>query len=139
MDDRIAALAPERYISLTTYRRDGRPVSTPVWFALDGDNLLVWTDRVSGKAKRVRATSRAAVAPCDARGRTKAAAIDAHARVLPPEEFDRANRLLTEKYRRLRPLVDLWTRVTHAVRRKQRPDEIFIEVRLADREATTAR
>ena len=136
MDDRIAALARERYISLTTYRRDGRPVSTPVWFALDGDNILVWTDRIAGKAKRVRATGRAAVAPCDARGKTKAAAIDAHARVLPPDDFDRANRLLTQKYRRLKPLVDAWTRVAHAARRKQRPDEIFIEVHLADRGPT---
>lgn len=76
-DDRISALAKQRYISLTTYRRDGRAVATPVWFVLDGTRSLVWTDAASGKAKRIRANGRVAVAPCDARGRTKAEALPA--------------------------------------------------------------
>ena len=93
MDDRIAALEPHRYISLTTYRRDGRAVATPVWFALDGDRILVWTDRVAGKAKRIRATGRAAVAPCDmpAAGPTPTP-IAATGRVLPASEDDRSRR-----------------------------------------------
>jgi hypothetical protein len=41
--------AKERYISLTTYQGDGQAVATPVWFALEGTRILVWT---SGKAKR---------------------------------------------------------------------------------------
>lgn len=49
LDDRIVARAKERYISLTTYRRDGRAVAAPVGFALEGTRILVWT---SGKAKR---------------------------------------------------------------------------------------
>jgi PPOX class probable F420-dependent enzyme len=58
-----------RYIALVTYRRDGRPVTTPVWSApLDG-KLYVVTAKSTGKARRVRATGRVRVAPCDMNGR----------------------------------------------------------------------
>ena len=89
MDDRIAALAKHRYISLTTYRRDGRAVATPVWFVLDGAQILVWTDAASGKAKRVRANGRAAIAASDMRGKPKAGAIEATAHVVPPSGEER--------------------------------------------------
>ena len=130
MDQRITALERERYISLTTYRRDQRAVATPVWFVLDGSSILVWTDDASGKAKRIRANGRAAVAPSDARGRVKAASIDATARVLPHSDDARARGLLTRKYRLLKPLVDVWSSVGLFVRRKQRPVEVFVEIKL---------
>ena len=58
-----------RYIALTTYRRDGRGVTTPVWAApLDG-RLYVVTAESAGKTRRVRATGRVRVAPCNANGR----------------------------------------------------------------------
>ena len=132
MDDRIVALAKERYLSLTTYRRDGRAVATPVWFALDGTRILVWTDAASGKAKRVRANGRAAVAPCDVRGRTKASPFDARARLLSAGDFARANRILSAKYRLLKPLADLWTTLGALARRKPRRVGVFIELQLLD-------
>ncbi len=58
-----------RYLALTTYRRDGRPVTTPVWAApLDG-NLYVVTAGSTGKALRLRATGRVRFAPCSRSGR----------------------------------------------------------------------
>ena len=58
-----------RYLALTTYRRDGRPVTTPVWAAsLDG-NLYVVTARSTGKARRLRATGRVRFAPSGRSGR----------------------------------------------------------------------
>jgi hypothetical protein len=132
LDDRIVALAGERYVSLTTYRRDGRAVATPVWFALDGTRILVWTDAASGKATRVRANGRAAVAPCDVRGRTKRPPIDARAGVLPAGEFARANRILSAKYRLLKPLADLWVMLGARARRKPRPAGVFLELQLQD-------
>ncbi len=130
MDTRIAALARGRYISLTTYRRDGRAVATPVWFALDGSRIIVWTDAASGKAKRVRANGRAAIAASDGRGRTRQPPMEARARVLPESEFGRANGILTAKYRWLKPLVDRWTTLNIAIRRKPRPVEVYIELQL---------
>jgi PPOX class probable F420-dependent enzyme len=57
-----------RYVALTTYRRDGRPVTTPVWSApLDG-KLYVVTATSTGKARRVSATGRVRFAPCNLSG-----------------------------------------------------------------------
>ena len=64
----LERLAAGRYLSLTTFRRDGTPVSTPVWLARDGERLVVVTESASGKAKRLRHTSRVELAPCTARG-----------------------------------------------------------------------
>jgi uncharacterized protein len=45
-----AALPHSTYVSLTTFRRTGVPVATPVWAAPDGDTLVVWTRADSGKS-----------------------------------------------------------------------------------------
>jgi len=67
----MASVTPgdARYIALTTYRRDGLPVTTPVWSApLDG-KLYVVTAKSTGKARRVRATGRVRFAPSNMSGR----------------------------------------------------------------------
>jgi PPOX class probable F420-dependent enzyme len=64
------------YVSLTTFRRTGVPVSAPVWAAPDGHSLVVWTRADSGKVKRLRHTPQVTVAPCDFRGRTQGSAVD---------------------------------------------------------------
>ena len=88
-----------KYLSLTTYRRDGSPVSTPVWFVADGRDLLVETDAASYKVKRIRHNPHVHIAPCDARGRLRGDAIDAEARILTEDERERVERLLARKYR----------------------------------------
>ncbi len=64
-------LGSGKYLSLTTFRRDGTPVATPVWVVKRGDELLVLTQAQSGKAKRLANDTRVLVAPCDARGTLK--------------------------------------------------------------------
>jgi general stress protein 26 len=63
-----------KYLSLTTYRRDGTPVSTPVWFVEEDGRLFVTTTADSYKAKRLRRNPAAMVAPCTARGLPQQAA-----------------------------------------------------------------
>ena len=67
----MATPTPEdsRYIALTTYRRDGRGVTTPVWAAALDGRLYVVTAESAGKVRRVRATGRVRFAPCNANGR----------------------------------------------------------------------
>ena len=77
----IDTLAKSRYLSLTTFRRDGTPVATPVWVARQGDELLVYTASSSGKAKRLRNNSRVLLAPCDMRGRPRGDAVEGTARL----------------------------------------------------------
>jgi PPOX class probable F420-dependent enzyme len=67
------ALQTARYVNLVTFRKDGREVATPIWcVALDG-KLFAFTGAKLGKAKRIRATGRVKVAPCDARGGVRGA------------------------------------------------------------------
>lgn len=64
------SLSDGKYVLLTTFRRNGDPVATPVWIAdLPGGGLGFWTSSGSGKAKRLTHTSRVTVQACDARGR----------------------------------------------------------------------
>ena len=92
----------EHYLSLTTYRRDGTPVSTPVWFVADAGRLFVYTADGTGKVKRIRHTAGVRVEPCDRRGRVHGQARGATARLLPEErDVSRIERLMTGKYGRL--------------------------------------
>lgn len=67
----LADLGDEQFVSLTTFRRSGEPVSTPVWIGRDGDALIVTTPEASGKVKRLRNCPRVEVRPCNRRGRVQ--------------------------------------------------------------------
>jgi hypothetical protein len=67
-------IGDERYVSLATFRRDGREVRTPVWIAEADGRLVAFSAGDAGKVKRIRATGRVRLAGCDARGRVPAAA-----------------------------------------------------------------
>jgi len=73
-------------------------VSTPVWFAIEGDHLVIWTAVRSGKAKRLRHTERVTVAPCDMCGRVNGPTVEARARLLPASDGSRIERLLNQRY-----------------------------------------
>jgi PPOX class probable F420-dependent enzyme len=89
----------ERYVSLATFRKDGREVKTPVWIAAGDGRVFVYTNVTSGKVKRIRNNGRARVAPSDARGRVKGDWMDAKARLIEdPEGRERGIRTLVEKY-----------------------------------------
>ena len=98
----LAGLADERFVSLTTYRRTGEAVSTPVWIARDGGDLLVTTPKESGKVKRLRNDSRVQLRPCSRTGAVKddAVAVDAYA-VIADDDQSRAllTRVFGGKYR----------------------------------------
>jgi PPOX class probable F420-dependent enzyme len=94
-------IAESRYVSLTTFKRDGTAVATPVWAVEDGGELLVWTRDDSGKVKRVRNGARVTVTPCDVRGRTPEGAEPAEgtARLMTEEgALRRVRRAMARKY-----------------------------------------
>lgn len=103
-------LRDQRYISLETYRRNGNPVRTPVWFAENGGRLYLYSAADAGKVKRIRHTPRVAFTPSDARGRISDSAIwlQGNARILSQEEARNAHKLLVEKYGWQRRLIDLF-------------------------------
>ncbi|MET7419203.1 PPOX class F420-dependent oxidoreductase [Dactylosporangium sp. NPDC005555] len=91
-------LGDEAYIAVTTFRRDGTPVSTPVWVAPEGEALMVWTVRDSGKVKRIRRDGKVTVAPCTVRGVPTGDAVPGHATILDAEGGKTARELIKRKY-----------------------------------------
>lgn len=115
-DDSRARLAHARCISLTTFRRDGSPVATPVWFVSDSDRLLIWTFADRGKVKRIRRDPHVTVAPCAAT-----------ARLLPACEGLRVQALLREKYGALKRLYD-GVNALQGLMRRQRGIPVYLAV-----------
>jgi PPOX class probable F420-dependent enzyme len=92
------ALPDAEYVSLTTFRRSGAAVATPVWAAPDGGTLVVWTRADSGKVKRLRHTARVLVAPCDVRGRLTGPAVEGVASFVDPAGWPAALAALRRRY-----------------------------------------
>lgn len=110
-----AALEGEKYLNLETYRKSGQGVRTPVWFAVgpadastgSSRKLYVYTTADSGKAKRIRRSGVAKVAPCDARGKVSGQWFAAHAEIAGADEFALGMRLINRKYRPWKQILDL--------------------------------
>jgi len=57
-----------KYVSFTTYKKDGNPVSLPVWVVPFEGGYAFTTDHDAFKVKRVRRDSRATLAVCTFKG-----------------------------------------------------------------------
>ena len=115
----LAALDRGAYVSLTTYRRNGQPVDTPVWFAAHAGRLYVFTAEDAGKVKRLRASSRIRVAPCNARGRLRGDWIEGSARrVDAPDVVEAAYEALLRKYGWQMRLTNLLSRLAGRIDRR---------------------
>lgn len=112
-----AALEPfirEKTILLTSYRRDGTPVATPVSIAFDGDHAFFRTYDKAWKARRLRSNPNVEIAPCTFRGRQTGPAIRARARLLSGDEAKQARRALARRH----PLLQgLFVPLTHRLMR----------------------
>ena len=110
-----AILAPLRASStalLTTFRRRGGAVSTPVSIALGGGRAYFVTAADSGKAKRLARDTSVTLAPCTVSGKVLGQTVRGRARLLVGDERQRARR-------RLRPTTSLfWSFVLYRVQGK---------------------
>lgn len=123
-------LAAEPFVSLTTFRRSGAGVPTPVWVVADGDALVVWTGGSSGKVKRLRADPRVDLVPCSRRGRVDDAAPHVAGRAEVSRDaavLGRVERALKAKYGLQHRLITLIERVA---RRGDR-DRVALVIRAA--------
>jgi|SRR5258708_30626947 hypothetical protein len=88
----------QKYISLTTFRKNGEKVATPVWFGEDGDKLYVMTRSDMGKTKRIRNNPQVRVAPSSIRGKVIGPEFPASARILSAQEHTHAREAINRKY-----------------------------------------
>jgi len=94
----FAPVSGATYVQLTTFRRDGRGVPTPVHLVVDGETAFFRTWDVTGKAKRLRHTPAVRIAPATFRGRPLGPAIPAQAHLLDGPAADHAARLLAARH-----------------------------------------
>jgi PPOX class probable F420-dependent enzyme len=96
----VEEIGRSKYVSLTTYRKDGTGVATPVWHAVDGGELIIVSDAEAWKVKRIRNNSRVVVTVCGIRGKIAPGAPTAEgtARLLDEPGTESARTLLARKY-----------------------------------------
>jgi len=94
----LEQLGSEKYLLLTTFRKDGRAVPTPLWVVPDGSGLAFWTPAGTGKLKRIRNNGRVTVQPCDVRGKPHGEPVEAQARIGDPADRRRIGEGLKKKY-----------------------------------------
>jgi hypothetical protein len=125
----VGSLAGERYISLTTFRRDGSSASTPVWVVSDdGERLLVWTGAGTWKVKRIRHDPRVLVAASNFKGTETGPRLSGRARVLGPEAEPLVARLLRRKYGWQRRALELQARIQRLLRRRPGAGAVYLEI-----------
>jgi PPOX class probable F420-dependent enzyme len=116
----LAARFRGRYLSVTSFRRDGTGVATPVWFVSDGRRLFALTDLHSAKVRRIRRNPHVLVASCRPDGKLRSEPVPARAEVLTDTPaLERVQRLLIERYKlsyRLVMLIYRLARRLHGVR-----------------------
>ena len=116
---KVSVRFPGRFLSITSFKRDGTGVATPVWFVSDGDRLFALTDLHSAKVWRIRRNPHVLVAPCRPGGRLRSEPVPAEAEVLTAvEDLEHVQRLLLERYKISYRVVMLGYRFGRRLRRK---------------------
>jgi uncharacterized protein len=119
-------LGREQCIALTTFRKTGQAVTTPVMFAQSLGTIYVGTRADAGKLKRLRRSGRVTLAPCTYSGKVTEAVIAGKARILTePQECTAASTALAKKYGFMLPLTRNAWRLLH---RKAKVDEVYIAI-----------
>src|SRR6185437_10479248 len=105
MSTGFAAVRNAKTVLLTTYKRDGTGVETPVSIAFDGERAFFRSYDKAWKTKRLARNPNVRVAPSTVRGAARGPAIEARARLLEGEKARAAARALGRRHRVLQAVV----------------------------------
>jgi uncharacterized protein len=94
----LETLANSPYAMVTTFRKDGRAVGTPVWIVAYQDGLGIWTVATFGKVKRIRRNPRVTIATCDIRGNNVGPAAEGTACILDEVGTEAVRAAIRRKY-----------------------------------------
>ncbi|MCX4092829.1 PPOX class F420-dependent oxidoreductase [Nocardia sp. alder85J] len=124
MDNPFGTAGTAKYVLLTTFRKDGTPVGTPIWAALDDGKLYVWTVADSWKVKRIRRNPAVTVQACNASGKPQGdEVVEATAHILDEAGGDRTRTLIKKRYS-----LPGWLVVTASTLRRGRNGTVGIEI-----------
>ena len=125
-------LAAERFVSLTTFRRSGEAVATPVWVLGQGEELLVMTPSGTGKLRRLGHDPRVTVRPCDRRGRVDDGAPVAHGTAVVDEDPHALAWVRSRLRAKYGPEYRLFMMVEAVVRRSRSTPRVVVRISLSD-------
>lgn len=94
-------IADEKYVALTTFRKDGERKTTPVWIAaLEGGKLGFTTSKSSWKAKRLRNDPRVELQPSDVRGNPREGSdvVTGTGELVHGERYEAVRQRIKDKY-----------------------------------------
>ena len=114
MADDVSSLADEKFVSLTTFKRNGDGVAGPMWIGGDGEKLVIWTPADSWKVKRARRDPRVTLVPCSRSGKVDASAtpVEGSAEVIDdPAVVAHVQDVLKRKYGLMYRIVTLMERI----------------------------
>lgn len=112
----LAPFVGQRYLNLESFKRDGTPVQTPVWFAEDQGVLYIYTLVKAGKVKRICRHSHLRIAPCTMRGKVIGPWMEAVATIVDATTAERGHVLLRHNYGWMKRIGDLLSHLMHRER-----------------------
>src|SRR5436309_15166905 len=122
-------LGREQCIALTTLRKTGQAVTTPVWFVISLGTIYVETHADAGKLKRLRHTARVTLAPCTYSGKVTGSVSEGNARILTEsKERTAASVALAKKYGVMRSLYHFVRNARCLLQRKAKVEVIYIAI-----------
>ena len=124
MEDRLSLFIDQKYVNLETYKKDGTPVRTPVWFMIDGDIVYVVTREKTGKVKRLKNNQNIRIVPCSFKGKPESEWMKGIAQKVTGEEAEKAIKLRKKKYGFSARLTGLFT--------SQKGNPIVYSIKLSD-------
>jgi PPOX class probable F420-dependent enzyme len=125
----FATLNKANCASLTTFRKNGAAVATPVWFAEHGGIIYIDSLAHTGKVKRIRHTAHVTLAPCTFSGTVTGATMEGQARIVSdPREMEIAEAVLAHKYDPLRRLWYGFNALLRIIRRRAERPSVYIAV-----------
>lgn len=131
---RTTELDEAKYVALTTFRRDGTAVATPVWLAPSESGYYVKTAATTGKYKRLRNNNAIQVAVCNGRGVVKGGATvhKGTARILDAAETETAEAAIGKRYGAMAKIVEVVNKIGAKLRRKEVGPSAGLEITLYD-------
>jgi uncharacterized protein len=122
-------LDKEKYMSLTTFRKSGEAVITPMWFAESKGTIYAETGMNAGKLKRIRHTERVTLAACTLSGKITGSEVEGKARVVnEPQEINEARAAMSKKYGRTRSIYYFLLNTISTILRKPRMNLVYIAI-----------
>ena len=119
------AITDEKYVLLTTFRKNGDAVATPVWIVAMPDGTAGFTTEAeSGKVKRIRNTASVTLQPCSVRGKVEPGSIvvKASAEVLLDADARPVRDAVRRKYRLMTLLLSVSDLFRKLLRRADAPE-----------------